>query len=205
MTIGTYYFMEWKTGRSAAEEITNTEIMRINEDDKRLPKELPYLDIQTPSTDIPHKLGEKVAHLVIPKIAQKYSVFWGADKNVLRKGVGIYVSQWTTAPDGGGNTVLSGHRDTVFYRLDELKENEILKLEYDGAIYTYKIAKIWITGPNDQTVIVKKESPTLTITTCYPFNYVGNAPKRYIIQANLLYKQEMNVTYNEMLQKNAIE
>lgn len=26
----------------------------------------------------------------------------------------------------------------------------------------------------------------LTLTTCYPFEYIGNAPDRYIIEANLL-------------------
>jgi sortase A len=104
----------------------------------------------------------------------------------------MYVSPFTTAPDGGGHTVLSGHRDTVFYRLKELKESETIKLEYSDSIYTYKISKIWITDAKDQTVIVEKQTPTLTLTTCYPFYYVGNAPKRYIVQADLLYKQNKN-------------
>ncbi|MFJ1118090.1 sortase domain-containing protein, partial [Bacillus thuringiensis] len=58
-------------------------------------------------------------------------------------------------------------------------------LEYDNKTYTYEIQKTWITHADDRTVIIKKEEPILTLTTCYPFNYIGNAPDRYIIEAKL--------------------
>lgn len=45
---------------------------------------------------------------------------------------------------------------------------------------------MWITHADDRTVIVKKEEPTLTLTTCYPFDYIGDAPDRYIIEAKLI-------------------
>ena len=47
--------------------------------------------------------------------------------------------------------------------------------------------KHWITDAEDRTVIVEKDKPTLTLTTCYPFNYIGDAPDRYIIEASLNY------------------
>lgn len=53
-------------------------------------------------------------------------------------------------------------------------------------MYTYEIQKMWITHADDRTVIVKKEEPTLTLTTCYPFDYIGDAPDRYIIEAKLI-------------------
>ena len=46
--------------------------------------------------------------------------------------------------------------------------------------------KHWITDAEDRTVIVEKDKPTLTLTTCYPFNYIGDAPDRYIIEASLI-------------------
>jgi sortase A len=197
--VGSYHFLEWQMGRSAAHELTNEEIQQYQQEEKLVEKQevsrvIPKHENQKqkPSSEVDHKQGEKVAFLLVPKIEQKYSVYWGADKETLRRGVGMYVSPYTTAPDGGGHTVLSGHRDTIFYRLKELKESETLKLEYDDSIYTYKISKIWITDAEDQTVIVEKQTPTLTLTTCYPFYYVGNAPKRYIVQADLLYKQNKN-------------
>lgn len=131
------------------------------------------------------KEGEKVAMLHIPKIKKKFSVYWGADDATLKKGVGMFVSDVTTTPSGGGHTVLSGHRDTVFTDLGELKEKDTLVLEYDNKTYTYEIQKIWITHADDRTVIIKKEEQILTLTTCYPFNYIGDAPDRYIIEAKL--------------------
>lgn len=131
--------------------------------------------------------GEKVAKLNIPKIASSFDVFWNTDESTLDKGVGMYVSEWTTIPnDIGGHTVLSGHRDTVFTELGELKQGDTMTVEYEGESFTYKIKDIWITDANDRTVIVKKDKPTLTLTTCYPFDFIGSAPDRYIIQAELV-------------------
>ncbi|PEE67087.1 class D sortase, partial [Bacillus thuringiensis] len=124
----------------------------------------------------------KVAYLIIPKIQNKYSIYWVADDKVLKKGVGMFVSDLTTTPSGNGHTVLSGHRDTVFTELGQLKENDQLIVEYENKTYTYEINKHWITDSEDRTVIVEKSEPTLTLTTCYPFDYIGDAPDRYIIE-----------------------
>nr|2LN7_A Chain A, LPXTG-site transpeptidase family protein [Bacillus anthracis] len=137
------------------------------------------------SSQTEHKEGEKVAMLNIPKLKKKFSIYWGADDATLKKGVGMFVSDVTTTPSGGGHTVLSGHRDTVFTDLGQLKEKDTLVLEYDNKTYTYEIQKIWITHADDRTVIIKKEEPILTLTTCYPFDYIGDAPDRYIIEAKL--------------------
>lgn len=100
----------------------------------------------------------------------------------------MFVSELTTTPSGNGHTVLSGHRDTVFTELGQLKENDQLIVEYENKTYTYSINKHWITDAEDRTVIVETNEPTLTLTTCYPFNYIGDAPDRYIIEASLVSK-----------------
>jgi sortase A len=133
-----------------------------------------------------HKKGDNMAELRVPVLKQAFSVFWGTDENTLKKGVGMYVSKWTTTPEQFGHTVLSGHRDTVFTKLGDVKKGDEITLDYEGKQYIYEVKDFWITDPNDRTVIVKKDKPTLTLTTCYPFNYIGNAPKRYIIQAELI-------------------
>lgn len=97
----------------------------------------------------------------------------------------MFVSDLTTTPAGNGHTVLSGHRDTVFIELGELKENDTLIVEYDNKTYTYQITRHWVTDAEDRTVIVEKDEPILTLTTCYPFDYIGDAPNRYIIEAKL--------------------
>ncbi|AJH22053.1 class D sortase [Bacillus mycoides] len=184
--MGSYYAVEWYKGKSSAQELTKAEIKSLkNIQDNQLSHETPVTS-QVPSSQTEHKEGEKVAMLNIPKIKKKFSIYWGANDATLKKGVGMFVSDLTTTPSGGGHTVLSGHRDTVFTELGELKEKDNLIVEYDNTMYTYEIQKMWITHADDRTVIVKKEEPTLTLTTCYPFDYIGDAPDRYIIEAKLI-------------------
>ncbi|HIE8455194.1 TPA: class D sortase [Bacillus cereus] len=185
LLMGSYYAVEWYKGKSSAQELTNGEIKSFkNIQHNQLPYET-LVTSQVPSSQTEHKEGEKVAMLNIPKLKKKFSIYWGADDATLKKGVGMFVSDVTTTPSGGGHTVLSGHRDTVFTDLGQLKEKDTLVLEYDNKTYTYEIQKIWITHADDRTVIIKKEEPILTLTTCYPFDYIGDAPDRYIIEAKL--------------------
>ncbi|SCB01818.1 Sortase [Bacillus mycoides] len=184
--MGSYYAVEWYKGKSSAQELTKEEIKSLkNIQDNQLSHETPVTS-QVPSSQTEHKEGEKVAMLNIPKIKKKFSIYWGANDATLKRGVGMFVSDLTTTPSGGGHTVLSGHRDTVFTELGELKEKDNLIVEYDNTMYKYEIQKMWITHADDRTVIVKKEEPTLTLTTCYPFDYIGDAPDRYIIEAKLI-------------------
>lgn len=132
-----------------------------------------------------HNEGDEVATLKIPKLNKQFTTFWGTGEETLGQGVGMYVSEWTVTPEYDGNVVLSGHRDTVFTGLGDLDDGDVLELEYDGKQYEYEIEKTWITDPDDRSVIVDKEDPTLTLTTCYPFDYLGDAPERYIVQAKL--------------------
>ncbi|KAB2394906.1 MULTISPECIES: class D sortase [Bacillus cereus group] len=199
ISIFSYYFLEWYGARQSAESLTTNEVKYYetstpSKENETTNTEQPEAEtssnpeepVQIPASKVNHQLGDKVAYLIIPKIQKKYSVYWGTDDKVLKKGVGMFVSDLTTAPSGNGHTVLSGHRDTVFTELGQLKENDQLIVEYENKTYTYRINKHWITDSEDRTVIVDKNEPTLTLTTCYPFDYIGDAPDRYIIESSLL-------------------
>ncbi|QQK78154.1 class D sortase [Salicibibacter cibarius] len=138
-----------------------------------------------------YEIGEGVAKLVIPKLNKAYETYWGQDEDTLSGGVGMYDSEWTTSPAGGGHTVLSGHRDTVFRPVGDLFEGDSLYVTYEGVDYEYEIKETWITDKDDRSVIVEKDTPTLTLTTCYPFEYFGDAPERYIIEAELVNKGDL--------------
>ena len=137
-----------------------------------------------------HSTGDEVGTLEIPRLGTKYPVFWGSDEDTLKQGVGMYDSKWTVTPGKNGHLVLSGHRDTVFKNLDILDSGDHLYVTYNGKIYDYQIRKTWITEKEDRSVIVTKTTPILTLTTCYPFTYIGDAPDRYIIQAELVNVKE---------------
>ncbi|MBO1579994.1 class D sortase [Bacillus sp. XF8] len=192
ITIGSfafaYYFIDWYDSRKTVVTMENAEVEQYQNiyamtDNKET---FPESKKQISSSQVQHQQGEQIAYMVIPKIKRKYQVYWGADDKTLKKGVGMFVSDITTTPSGNGHTVLSGHRDTVFTDLGNLQENDYILVEYDSKIYVYQIRKHWVTDAEDRTVIVAKDKPTLTLTTCYPFNYVGDAPNRYIIESSLV-------------------
>ncbi|WP_181350363.1 class D sortase [Thalassobacillus sp. CUG 92003] len=135
-------------------------------------------------------VGEKVGQLAIPRIGYQYDIFWGTGEDTLKQGVGLHDSKWTVTPDRQGHVVLSGHRDTVFNKLRDVTEGDYLYVTYDGTVYEYQIRKIWITDRKDRSVIVSKNKPTLTLTTCYPFDFIGPAPDRYIVESELVSKKE---------------
>ncbi|AXF56249.1 class D sortase [Salicibibacter kimchii] len=140
-----------------------------------------------PSKTYDFAKGEEIAAFEIPSIDSRFEVFWGTDDATLDQGVGMYVSdEWTETPNVQKHTVLSGHRDTVFTELGDVEEDDVMHVEFDGWVYEYKIDDIWITDAEDRTVIVEKEDPVLTVTTCYPFDYIGAAPDRYIMQGELV-------------------
>ncbi|MDZ5606739.1 class D sortase [Bacillus pseudomycoides] len=192
ITIGSiawvYYFIGWYDSKKSAQTLSSTEIEHYQSIEPAIDnsKPLPEPTKQIPASQVQHQLGEQVAYMVIPKIRQKYSIYWGADDKTLKKGVGMFVSDITTTPSGNGHTVLSGHRDTVFTDLGDLQDGDYILVEYDSKIYVYQMNKHWITDADDLTVIVPKNKPTLTLTTCYPFKYIGDAPDRYIIEASLV-------------------
>lgn len=130
--------------------------------------------------------GDRVGELIVPKLERIYEVYWGTDPDTLEQGVGYHDSKFTTPPDGMQHTVLSGHRDTVFQELGLLEDGDRLYMKFEGNVYEYQIRKIWITDAEDRTVIIEKDVPTLTLTTCYPFSFLGAAPDRYIIQGELI-------------------
>lgn len=128
--------------------------------------------------------GEIIGDLIIPKLDASLPIYHGTDEDELEKGVGHYAG--SVLPGEKDNSVLSGHRDTVFRRLGEVGKGDLLIVKTSKGEFTYKIRKVRIVDADDRTVIVPKPRATLTITTCYPFRYIGDAPERYILVGDLI-------------------
>ncbi|MDQ0256702.1 sortase A [Evansella vedderi] len=193
LSVSGYSGFQWYEGRKAVKNIAAEEVVVQAKPIKQLNKnreEISFPDIPIMSDEMSRFYkGEEMAELRIPVIGKSYSVYWGTDDDTLDQGVGMYVSEWTTTPDQLRHTVVSGHRDTVFRELGDVKEGDEITVVYDGVHYIYEVKDIWITDAEDRTVIVRKDNAILTLTTCYPFNFIGNAPDRYIIQAELIGKE----------------
>jgi sortase A len=126
--------------------------------------------------------GEVLGILRLPTLRESLPIVKGVSEEALDKGVGYY--EGTALPDQQDQIVLSGHRDTVFKLLGELQIGDEVMVEMPYGKFTYIIQETFVVEAHDRTVI-RSTAPIekLTITTCYPFNYIGNAPQRYIVNA----------------------
>ncbi|CAM3956790.1 class D sortase [Mesobacillus thioparans] len=130
------------------------------------------------------KIGEMMGSLSIPKIDANLPIYHGTDEDELEKGVGHFAG--SVLPGERDNSVLSGHRDTVFRKLGDVGKGDLLEVTTEAGTFIYKVRKVRIVDADDRTVIVPTPRPTLTVSTCYPFNYIGDAPERYILIADLI-------------------
>lgn len=177
------YFL-YKTEQVKADDLPKEEKTPPQEEEK----EEPAKSSEPLYTEMP-AVGDNMGELIIPKLDAVLPIIHGTDEDELEKGVGHFAG--SVMPGENDNTVLSGHRDTVFRRLGEVGKGDLLTVKTSAGEFTYKVKRVRIVDKDDRTVIVPKPKATLTVTTCYPFNYIGDAPRRYILVADLV-DEELN-------------
>ena len=102
----------------------------------------------------------------------------------MKKGAGHFAG--SALPGQGGNVILSGHRDTVFRKLEHLKIGEQLTFSTPYGDFVYEATEFKVVPADDMTVMVPTDYETLTLTTCYPFDFIGDAPDRYVVYTKLV-------------------
>lgn len=123
-----------------------------------------------------------LAILAIDQLSIRVPVYNGADEHNLNRGV-ARVKGTARVSHETGNLAIAGHRDGFFRALKDIKNNEIIELTTPGGLVEYRVVSTQIVDPGDTHVLAPTEEKTLTLVTCYPFYFVGDAPKRYIVQA----------------------
>jgi len=145
-------------------------------------EELEKQKIESSHPDLSFQNGQTIGILQIPIIQKELPIVEGTDDDALKQGVGHYTG--TVYPGQKDQILLSGHRDTVFTGLDKLQNGDTIIMEMQHGTFTYAVVDTEIVDENDTTVI-RSTAPEemLTLSTCYPFRYIGNAPQRYIVYA----------------------
>ena len=128
--------------------------------------------------------GTWIARLEVPSVTLATTVLEGTDDGTLSRGSGHIED--TPFPGQEGNVGIAGHRDTVFRPLRHIHLGDEMKLTTADRVYHYKISKTLIVTPDDVYVLDPAEQPMLTLVTCYPFDFIGHAPRRFIVQATLV-------------------
>lgn len=128
--------------------------------------------------------GKVIGKIMIPTIDKELPIIHGTESKHLKKGVGHYIG--TALPGEHQHSVLAGHRDTVFRGLENLQIGDRFEVETIKGLFTYEVEQLEIVDSDDRTIIVPRDEAILTLITCYPFYYVGDAPQRYIVTGRMV-------------------
>jgi sortase A len=123
-----------------------------------------------------------VGQISIPRLHLTAIAVNGDDDATLGVAVGHLPD--TPFPWQPGNSAFAAHRDTFFRPLKGVAPGDLIRLTTPYGSFTYRVRDTLIVKPTDVWVLDKTAHPTLTLVTCYPFSYIGHAPKRFIVRAD---------------------
>lgn len=128
--------------------------------------------------------GEPVGLLYMPALELEVPVYSGASEINLNRGAAHIDG---TAPLGqpAGNIGIAAHRDGFFRKLRDARLGQELFIEHGGRSRRYLVSELGIVRPTDVAVLAPTATPSVTLVTCYPFHFIGSAPLRYVVRAEL--------------------
>jgi sortase A len=122
-----------------------------------------------------------IGQLEIPRLKLSAVVVEGDDEDTLKVAVGHLPD--TPLPWEAGNSALAGHRDTFFRALKGIRLGDEMRLATPQRELRYLVERTLVVEPDDVSVLEPSPEPRLTLITCFPFSYIGDAPHRFIVQA----------------------
>jgi sortase A len=125
--------------------------------------------------------GDVIGELEIPRLHVSVVIFEGDDAGILKLGAG-HIPE-TALPPGSGNIGIAAHRDTYFRPLRAIRADDVITLNTPAGASRYAVTETKIVQPSDIGVLARAPGRDLTLVTCYPFYYIGSAPKRFIVHA----------------------
>jgi sortase A len=132
----------------------------------------------------PLKEGDLVGRLEIPRLDVSVMVLEGVASRTLRIAAGHIPG--TAIPGNSGNIGIAAHRDSFFRGLSGIEPNDRIRFRTASKTIVYRVVSTQIVKPDDVSVLNPTDTDTLTLVTCYPFYYIGPAPKRFIVKAAVL-------------------
>ena len=150
---------------------------RSLENQIQIEKERPQTQPKTPV-----KKGDVLGRMDIPRLGMSVAVLQGTSSRVLRLGIGHIAG--TPFPGEAGNIGIAGHRDTFFRGLKDIRTNDEIQLQTASGLSRYEVDWAKVVANDDQRVLAPSTESALTLVTCYPFYFVGPAPKRFVVRAH---------------------
>ena len=122
-----------------------------------------------------------LGRITVPRLELSAMVNEGVDENTLALAIGHIPG--TALPGSSGNVGVAAHRDTFFRPLKDLRADDEVDFTTDRGEFRYRVTSMRIVDPDDVAVLRPTSEPELTMVTCYPFEFFGHAPKRFVVRA----------------------
>lgn len=136
---------------------------------------------EAPVAPVSLPVGEPIGTLEIARVGLSGVVVEGDDDSVLDRAIGHLPD--TPLPWSAGNSALAAHRDALFRPLRGVRLGDVLRLKTAHGDFDYVVRETVIVEPDALWVLDPTPVSMLTLISCYPFNFIGNAPKRFIVRA----------------------
>ena len=130
------------------------------------------------------RLGDPIGRVEIPRVGVSTLIVEGDGDLTLAYAAGHIPG--TALPGAAGNAALAGHRDGVFRGLARIRRGDLISITTPSGKYRYAVDSLRVVEPEDVSVLRPTRRPTLTLVTCYPFRFIGDAPERFIVDARLV-------------------
>ncbi len=128
--------------------------------------------------------GESIARLSIPRLSTTLYVLEGTEDRDLKRGPGHM--EGTVMPGSDGNCVIAGHRDTHFRVLKDIARGDEIVVQSRLGTYRYRVTGTSVVAPENTDSLQPTAKGVLNLITCFPFDYVGSAPRRFVVHADLI-------------------
>lgn len=126
-----------------------------------------------------YSIDDPIGTLRIPSVDIEVTVYQDDNPQNITRGGGHYLGSFL--PGQGGNILIAGHRSrAVFYNFKALEPGDLVYFETTYGYYVYQVDRFQIIEGSDDSIAAETAVEQLTMYTCYPFDYKGNAPQRYV-------------------------
>jgi sortase A len=137
---------------------------------------------QTPSPPLVE--GGVIGEIQVRRLHLKAIVVQGSSHTILRRAVG-HIPE-TALPGEPGNVALAGHRDTFFRPLRNIRLGDAITFKTPDGAFEYVVESTAVVAASEVGVLASSDGRTLTLITCFPFDYIGSAPSRFVVHAREL-------------------
>ena len=125
--------------------------------------------------------GDVLGRIDIPRLGLSVAIVQGTSSRLLRLGAGHI--EGTPLPGEAGNSGIAGHRDTFFRALRNVQPNDEIQLQTATGLLRYEVDWVKVVAPDDISVLAPSVNSEITLVTCYPFQFIGSAPNRFVVHA----------------------